>query len=41
MQISVKTVEKHRANLMGKLHVNDLAGLVRVAIEQGLIFPRN
>jgi len=41
MQISVKTVEKHRANLMAKLHVNDLAGLVRVAIEKGLIFPRD
>jgi DNA-binding NarL/FixJ family response regulator len=41
MQISAKTVEKHRANLMAKLHVNDIAGLVRVAIEKGLIFPRD
>lgn len=41
MQISVKTVEKHRANLMAKLGVNDLAGLVRLAIEKGLVFPRD
>jgi len=36
--ISVKTVEKHRANLMEKLSVQDVAGLVREAIKQGLIF---
>jgi DNA-binding CsgD family transcriptional regulator len=35
--ISEKTVEKHRANLMDKLHVRNLAGLVRVAIKYGLI----
>ncbi len=35
--ISVKTVEKHRTNLMGKLHVHDLAGLVRVAVKLGLV----
>lgn len=40
LQISVKTVEKHRANLMAKLQVNDVAGLVRLAIEKGLIFPQ-
>lgn len=38
MTISIKTVEKHRANLMAKLNVQDLAGLIRVAIKQGLIF---
>lgn len=38
MHISVKTVEKHRANLMTKLNVQDLAGLIRVAIKHGLIF---
>ena len=38
LTVSVKTVEKHRANLMSKLNVHDLAGLVRVAIKQGLIF---
>jgi DNA-binding NarL/FixJ family response regulator len=37
LHISVRTVEKHRANLMSKLDVHDVAGLVRVAIKQGLI----
>ena len=37
LSISLKTVEKHRANLMSKLEVNDLAHLMRVAIKQGLI----
>lgn len=35
--ISVKTVEKHRANFMSKLEVNDLASLIREAIKQGLV----
>ena len=34
--ISVKTVEKHRTKLMGKLHIHDLTGLVRIAVKQGL-----
>ena len=38
LTISVKTVEKHRANLMTKLEVNDLPGLIRTAIKHGLIF---
>jgi DNA-binding NarL/FixJ family response regulator len=38
LSVSVKTVERHRANLMAKLEVHDVAGLTRVAIEQGLIF---
>jgi len=38
LKVSVRTVEKHRANLMSKLDVHDLAGLVRVAIKHGLIF---
>ncbi|MBU1878728.1 MAG: response regulator transcription factor [Chloroflexi bacterium] len=37
-QVSVKTVEKHRANLMAKLDVHDIAGLVRIAIKHGLVF---
>jgi DNA-binding NarL/FixJ family response regulator len=37
LTISVKTVEKHRANLMSKLKVRDLVGLIRVAIKHGLI----
>ena len=35
--ISVKTVERHRANLMAKLKVHDVAGLTRVAIKHGLV----
>lgn len=38
LTISVKTVEKHRANLMAKLDVHDLPGLIRTAIKHGLIF---
>jgi DNA-binding NarL/FixJ family response regulator len=39
LTISVKTVEKHRANVMSKLEVNDLPTLIRKAIKHGLIFP--
>ena len=39
LQISVKTVEKHRANIMAKLDVHNIAGLVRAAIRYGLVFP--
>ena len=35
--LSVKTVEKHRASVMSKLDIHDLAGLVRVAIKHGLV----
>lgn len=37
LNISVKTSENHRANLMRKLGVHDVAGLVRFAIRHGLI----
>ncbi|NDJ54729.1 MAG: response regulator transcription factor [Chloroflexi bacterium] len=37
LAISIKTVEKHRFNLMDKLNIRDVAGLVRFAIENGLI----
>ncbi|MFN2173842.1 MAG: response regulator [Candidatus Promineifilaceae bacterium] len=37
LSISIKTVEKHRSNLMSKLEVNDLASLIREGIKQGLI----
>lgn len=36
--LSPKTVEKHRASLMSKLGVSDLAGLMRLAIKHKLIF---
>ncbi len=35
--ISVKTVEKHRANLMGKLNLHNVQALTALAIEKGLI----
>ncbi|NCO64400.1 MAG: response regulator transcription factor [Flavobacteriales bacterium] len=35
--ITSKTVEAHRSNLIQKLGVKNVAGLVRVAIEKGLI----
>lgn len=38
MHLSAKTVEKHRASLMTKLEVDNLANLIRVAIKHGLIF---
>lgn len=37
LSISEKTVEKHRANIMEKLKVRNLVGLVRLAIKHGLI----
>jgi DNA-binding NarL/FixJ family response regulator len=39
LTISVKTVEKHRSNVMSKMEVNDLPTLIRKAIKHGLIFP--
>lgn len=35
--VSVKTVETHRALLMDRLNIHNLAGLVRYAIRQGLV----
>ena len=35
--ISIKTVEKHRENLMAKLSIHDTAGLTRYAIGAGII----
>lgn len=37
--ISVKTVEKHRAQLMERLGIHDVASLVRYAIRAGLVAP--
>jgi DNA-binding NarL/FixJ family response regulator len=36
LNISVKTVETHRAQLMERLDIHDVAGLVRYAIRNGL-----
>lgn len=37
LNLSVKTVEKHRSNLMGKLDVHNSAGLTAYAMEKGLV----
>ncbi|MEY3895977.1 MAG: hypothetical protein RLZZ214_1497 [Verrucomicrobiota bacterium] len=37
LSISIKTVEKHRGNLMEKLDIHDTAGLTRYAIAVGVI----
>jgi DNA-binding NarL/FixJ family response regulator len=37
LNISVKTVETHRAQLMDRLNIHDIAGLVRYAIKMGLV----
>ena len=39
LDISVKTVETHRRNLMDRLEIYDIAGLVRYAIRVGLVAP--
>ncbi|MCE9613451.1 MAG: response regulator transcription factor [Lentisphaerae bacterium] len=35
--ISIKTVEKHRQNLMAKLNIHEISGLTRFAIAAGII----
>ncbi|MBK7761867.1 MAG: response regulator transcription factor [Bacteroidetes bacterium] len=35
--ISVNTVETHRKNLLSKLHAKNIAGLVKFAIQTGLV----
>ncbi|HEY3755937.1 MAG TPA: response regulator transcription factor [Opitutaceae bacterium] len=37
LSISIKTVEKHRQQLMNKLGIHDVAGLTRYAIAHGVI----
>lgn len=37
LEVSVKTVETHRAALMGRLDIHDIAGLVLYAVRHGLI----
>ena len=39
MNLSINTVETHRANIMNRLNIHDLAGLVRYAISKGVIAP--
>lgn len=35
--ISIKTVEKHRQQVMNKLHIHDIASLTRYAIAKGIV----
>jgi DNA-binding NarL/FixJ family response regulator len=35
--ISIKTVEKHRQQMMNKLNIHDIAGLTRYAISKGVV----
>jgi DNA-binding NarL/FixJ family response regulator len=37
LSISIKTVEKHRQQVMNKLNIHDVAGLTRHAIARGII----
>jgi len=37
LELSVKTVETHRAQLMDRLQIRDIAGLVKYAIRNGLV----
>jgi len=37
LTLSVRTIQKHRASLMAKLDIHDIAGLTRFALKHGLI----
>jgi DNA-binding NarL/FixJ family response regulator len=39
LKLSVKTVETHRAQIMERLGIRDVAGLVRYALRTGLVPP--
>jgi DNA-binding NarL/FixJ family response regulator len=41
LDISVKTVEAHRLQLMARLGIHDVPGLVRYAIRNGLVSPES
>ena len=36
---SIKTVEAHRSQIMNRLDIHDVSGLVRFAIRAGLVSP--
>lgn len=40
LSISIKTVEKHRQQVMNKLNLHDIAGLTRHALAHGIIEPK-
>ena len=37
--VSLKTIESHRANVMEKLDIHKVSGLIRFAIRAGLVAP--
>lgn len=37
LSLSIKTVEKHRQQLMNKLNIHDIAGLTRYAVAHGVV----
>jgi len=39
LEVSIRTVEAHRANIMSKLKIDNLPGLVIYAMQEGLINP--
>jgi len=39
LNLSIKTVETHRGELMNRLDIHDVAGLVRYAIRTGIVTP--
>jgi len=39
LHVSIKTVESHRAQLMQRLNIHDVAGLTRFAIRNGIVPP--
>lgn len=39
LHLSVRTIDSHRANLMDKLGIHKVSGLVRYAIREGLLNP--
>lgn len=41
LNVSIKTIESHRANLMRRLEVRDVAAIVRFAVRYGLVADRN
>jgi len=41
LDISIKTAETHRTQLMERLGIHDIAGLVRYAIRTGLVDPND
>jgi DNA-binding NarL/FixJ family response regulator len=40
LNISIKTVEKHRQQVMNKLNIHDVAGLTRYALSKGMVERR-